>query len=247
MTHASLFPFSSARLSLWLFSFAWHPMARYWATSGWTRLSICVLFDGSISSPCAANCASAVSAALCWLVNARYTIKSHRARQRGGGRGLSVTHSGAPRLHSVRQKARFYWVLPWSIIPDPLSLSAERHALRIHLVWKIVFILFIKFIFLGSKATVLNKNLQHTSVMKHHFNVNIIVLIKIFNNNKWSRHFLDFVFLDLFKTCLGVFCLCLSESSFFFYNLVCSDCRKNRKRWTLVSTVVRDSIVAYDR
>ena len=25
-------------------------MARYWATSGWTRLSICVLLDGSISS-----------------------------------------------------------------------------------------------------------------------------------------------------------------------------------------------------
>lgn len=35
-----------------LFSLAWHPMARYWATSGWTRLSICVLLAGSISSLC---------------------------------------------------------------------------------------------------------------------------------------------------------------------------------------------------
>lgn len=94
-TYASSFPFSSdVTLSFCSFSFDWHPMARYWATSGWTRLSICVLLDGSISSLCSAKCASAVSAALCWLVNEHYTIKSHPACLRVGGRGAGlVTHA----------------------------------------------------------------------------------------------------------------------------------------------------------
>lgn len=85
-TYPSSFPFSSDdTLSFWLFSLDWHPMARYWATSGWTRLSICVLLAGSISSLCSAQCASAVSAALCWLVNEHYTIKIHPVRAWVGG------------------------------------------------------------------------------------------------------------------------------------------------------------------
>lgn len=57
-TYASSFLLSSEdALSLWMFSLDWHPMARYWATSGWTKLSICVRLDGSISSLCSAPCA----------------------------------------------------------------------------------------------------------------------------------------------------------------------------------------------
>lgn len=92
VTYASSFPFSSVvTFSFWLLSFDWHPMARYWATSGWTKLSICVLLDGSISSFCFARCASAVSLALCWLVNEHYTIKIHTV--------LAV--SGRPRCRAL--------------------------------------------------------------------------------------------------------------------------------------------------
>lgn len=142
LTYASSFPFSSgATLSLWIFSRDWHPMARYWATSGWTRLSICVLLDGSISSLCSAKCASAVSAALCWLVNERYTIKSHPqlvCEWAAAVPGLSLTHGvGSLRacfrfgsLHVLRQKSRVPTGPMFGNFNQIISLVPEGNTLR---------------------------------------------------------------------------------------------------------------------
>lgn len=152
LTYASSFPFSSAvTLSLWLFSLDWHPMARYWATSGWTRLSICVLFDGSISSLCSTKCASAVSAALCWLVNEHYTIKSHPACLWGGGRGAglvtqtrvdSVLHQ-ALLLASKKKKKKsrvltgfcFDQIIRYNVGPSSLFKGEVLHLTAISLIW----------------------------------------------------------------------------------------------------------------
>lgn len=119
LTYASSFPFSSdVILSFWLFSFDWHPMARYWATSGWTKLSICVLLGGSITSPCSSRCSSTVSTALCWLVNEYYTIKIHPARLWVGDRAARlVTHAVwalcFTSRYRLRQKSFFLqvWIL----------------------------------------------------------------------------------------------------------------------------------------
>lgn len=47
----------------------------------------------------------------CADLSTRVTQFRVAERQRGGGRGLSLTHCGL-RVSTLRQKARFNWVLP---------------------------------------------------------------------------------------------------------------------------------------
>jgi len=123
-------------------------MARYWATSGWTRLSICVLLDGSITSLWSAPCASAVSAALCWLLYEHYTIKIHPVCRWGGGRA-AVRHV----IHSLElytsfiiftcvRRRVFTGLEPtlqlWSslyISAIPFCITKIRIETRVHISW----------------------------------------------------------------------------------------------------------------
>lgn len=76
-------------------------MARYWATSGCTRLSICVLLDGSISSPCSARLGSP---RLC---------APPRSRQRCADSSTVVT------------RLKIELLCEWAAVPPGLSLTAE--------------------------------------------------------------------------------------------------------------------------